>query len=169
MPGRNGAQEWGNKNHINQLVIGDGTPIRANTYQGESEELMPRFEGPIYLDKPEFTFSEAAFIAELSEPNIRTWATRGLLKPERHYTGRFLLTALDMLRLGVMKDLTEAVPLGPTVAAQAAELICRYVRGHSPHDENGPFLDLQAINPALVYAFAYSDLVYAFAYSDMVK
>ena len=116
---------------------------------------MRRFDGPIYLDKPSFTFTELAFLGELPEPLIRRWYARGMLIPQRHLYGRLLLTPLDALRLAVMRDLTEVVPLGPTVASQAAEAICRYVRETSPRTDEGAFLDLQAINPAMVFSFAY--------------
>ena len=114
-------------------------------------------EHPIRLDEPRFTTSQIVRLSGCSDKSIRNWTDRNIVSlGERHFTGRVVYSLLDAIRLAVMHDLTTRVPMKPTDAAGAAELLARYVAEHSPHDDAGhPVADVNAIPRGLAYAMIF--------------
>ena len=112
------------------------------------------FDGPVRLDERQFTLREAAFLADIPLPNVRNWIDRDIVKAGTNLAGRASLTLLDIAHLMVLHDLTINVPLGPTLAVQAADRVAGYIEAHSPRDAaGGLLLDLKAINPSAAFAF----------------
>jgi hypothetical protein len=121
--------------------------------------MARRYDHAISLDERTYTTAEVAFLSGVAEKNIRNWTApaRNVLQVgERHFTGRVVFSLLDAVRLAAMHDLTVRVPLKPSDAAGAAEVLVRYVAEHSPKDGAGhPVADPSAINRTLAFALAY--------------
>ncbi len=116
-------------------------------------------DAPIGLEDTQFTTAEIVEISGVPDKSIRNWLHRGLLEVgEIHFSGRRLYSLVDAIRLTVMQSLTNRVPLKPTDAVDAAELLVRYVLKHAPVDHHGrALLDLRDTPISRAYAIAIVD------------
>lgn len=115
-----------------------------------------RFDGSVYLDDPAFTLTEVAAISGVAAPSVRNWIDRGTLAlGGRSPTGRPVFSLADAVRLATMQALTITVPLKPSDAALAAELVAREVLHLAATDATGrPMASPNAIPTTLALVLA---------------
>lgn len=76
---------------------------------------------PINIHDYRFTVAEAALVTGNVEKNVRNWLVREVVDiGERHYLGRWVFSYLDLVRLEVMRDLTQ-LSVSAAEAGQVAE------------------------------------------------
>ena len=121
--------------------------------------MIHRFDTPPRLDDRRFDTGWLVKLSGVPLKDLENWQGRRLLSiGDRLPTGRRMYSLLDAIQLAAMHGLTRRVPIGPSNAAGAAEVLARYVADNSPRDAAGrPLADYNAIPRSLAYVLAVMD------------
>lgn len=105
----------------------------------------PGGDVPIRLTEPQFSLPDAAFLSGVPHRSIRNWMARDVIEMgQRHFTGRWQFSMLDVVKLTVMHDLAVRMGFNPKLAATVADAAADIVMKSSARDASGELLDLKA-------------------------
>lgn len=80
-------------------------------------------------DEYDFTVAEAAKVSQVSENDIRNWMRRGVVPVgKKSRLGRIMFSALDIVRLRVIGDLSKLLSVDPSAANPVAEHVAKHGR-----------------------------------------